>query len=150
MRAWRTWLGWHRGLPTPPAEQRPLTLAVLSRLLADTSRLYVAGWRNLGGGWGRAARDLQAAQEERDRARDEAEASRLAAGAARTARGLPAALERWLAPRLALLGDALLQFARGYREGRAAPGWKVDWSDVLPRREEEGEQPDEAHHHKKQ
>jgi hypothetical protein len=132
--AWNEFASWHRGLPDPPGKPK-LTLSLMRRALRESNALYFRTVREFYGGLfgiGRtaAADRLKKEAEETERASDAA-AKALADGAAATAADGPAMLRRWLTPRIALFSGALVEFGRGFREGKNAPDIKLDLASLL-------------------
>ncbi len=128
--AWKEFVSWHRGLPDPPGKPQ-LTWALARRALRESNALYFAGlrtfYRSLFGDWRTSVAQQQKREDEAERERaSDAAAKALAEGARVAAADGPAAVRRWLAPRLALFSAALVEFGRGFREGKNAPEVKLD------------------------
>jgi hypothetical protein len=127
--AWNEFASWHRGIPNPP-DKADLSWSHVRAAFRQANALYLTHLRAFYGG---LFADWRAEAEAR-RAREAAEVEREAEGAARaladgaraTAAQGPAAFRRWIAPRLALFSGALIEFGRGFREGKNAPAPKMD------------------------
>ena len=133
-RAWEEFASWHRGLPNPPGKPE-LSWALARRALREANTLYFAHLRAFYGGlftdWRAEAAERKAKEEAEAERETDAAARALAAGAKATAADAPAAFRKWVAPRLALFSGALVEFGRGFREGKNVPDPKIDLTSLF-------------------
>ncbi len=138
-RGWDEFCSWHRSLPDPP-DKPNLDWKLLKKTFHANNEFYFKGLKIFYSGmltdWGAAAAERRKQQEREEKEREEeaeAAAKALAEGVKVTAEEGPAAFRRWIAPRLALFSDALLEFGKGFREGKNVPDAKIDIKEWLGR-----------------
>jgi hypothetical protein len=124
---------WHRGLPNPPGTP-DFNFRLLGRVWKETNSMYGKGLVQFYGRlWGRMDEE-EKEQNKKEEAKMEKQTSTLAKEAAEAIKNTkldgPAVFTKWIAPKIALVSEALLQFGRGYREGKNAP--EIDVKEWFP------------------
>ncbi len=129
-RAKKTWLSWHRGLPNPPGKP-DFSLALVRRAFKENNAVYWKGLKSFYFGLiplskEKKKSEVDIVERESTKAADEL------AAALNSSRAVgPAVFKKWMAERMALFSDVLIQFGTGFREGKNAPDNKIDWKDWM-------------------
>ena len=126
--------GWHRGLPDPPGKPT-LNLRLIGRVLRESNAAYLAGLKAFYLAPFQRKKDTGETEEQKM----ERESSRTAQEAAKTLKGLnvPTILRTWVGPKMALMSEAMMEFGKGFREGKNAPETKIDIKEWIRRDDKE-------------
>lgn len=127
---------WHRALPDPPGTPK-FNIKTFVQVLRETNVVYFRGFKssfsNVFQAWTRdkSKQLVQTQQQQQELDKQSNATGKAAADALKSTmeRG-PQAMREWMAPKIALVSDAMAEFGKGYREGKASSTNFLEWNNT--------------------